>query len=306
VTYSADGTRLASGSWDETVKVWDTASGKELRSLKGHLNWIYSVTFSPDGARLASASNDQTLKLWDAASGQELRTLKGHAGGATSVAFSSDGKRLASACWDGTVYVWDARSLTPDILVEREARDFVEFLCAKPLGKTQVIQNLNCNKTISEPVRQKALAFAGLWQEQPDPWNNASWRVVCKPGADPGRYRLALSQAENACRLAPGNGSYLNTLGVAQYRVGQYKQALGTLSQSEKLNAIQFKGTIPADLAFLAMAHYNLGQIEKAQAYLKRLRETMKKALWAENEEACAFLREVEALLNNARRDSKD
>ena len=57
--------RLASASWDATVKVWDAATGQELLSLKGHTNWVYSVAFSPDGRRLASAGEDATVKLWD-------------------------------------------------------------------------------------------------------------------------------------------------------------------------------------------------------------------------------------------------
>src|SRR5262249_10498371 len=69
VAFSPDGTRLASTSWDQTVKLWDTASGRELHTLKGHVGRVVSVAFSPDGTRLASASEDQTVKLWDTASG---------------------------------------------------------------------------------------------------------------------------------------------------------------------------------------------------------------------------------------------
>jgi WD40 repeat protein len=62
--------RLASASWDQTVKVWDAATGQETLTLKGHTGPVDGVAFSPDGRRLASGSEDQTVKIWDAASFQ--------------------------------------------------------------------------------------------------------------------------------------------------------------------------------------------------------------------------------------------
>ncbi|MCF3564873.1 CHAT domain-containing protein [Planktothrix agardhii] len=107
VSFSPDGKRLATGSWDNTVKLWDANTGKEIQTLRGHTDRVYGVSFSPDGKRLATGSWDNTVKLWDANTGKEIYTLRGHTDWVWDVSFSPDSKRLASASGDKTVKLWD-------------------------------------------------------------------------------------------------------------------------------------------------------------------------------------------------------
>ncbi|MBN1323512.1 MAG: hypothetical protein JW986_05860, partial [Methanotrichaceae archaeon] len=110
VAYSPDGRTLASGNDNGTVSLWDANSGRELRTLSGHSDWVRSVAFSPDGRTIASGSDDKTVKLWEASTGRELRTLSGHSGNVNAVAFRPDGRTLVSGSDDKTVKLWDANS----------------------------------------------------------------------------------------------------------------------------------------------------------------------------------------------------
>jgi WD40 repeat protein len=128
VVFSPDGHRLAAACGGPTVRVWDAATGEELHTLQMHSGSVLGVAFSPDGRRLASAGGDPTVRVWDAVTGQELLTLEGHTSWVYDVAFSPDSKQLASASADRTVRVWDGRELTPDRLIEHEARGLVQWL----------------------------------------------------------------------------------------------------------------------------------------------------------------------------------
>jgi WD40 repeat protein len=108
VAFSADSKLVASGSNDNTVKIWDAATGAEVRTLKGHSSSVNSVAFPADSKLVASGSDDKTVKIWDAATGAEVRTLKGHSHWVRSVAFSADSKLVASGSDDNTVKIWDA------------------------------------------------------------------------------------------------------------------------------------------------------------------------------------------------------
>jgi eukaryotic-like serine/threonine-protein kinase len=107
VAVSPDGTRIAVGGSDRKVKVWETATGREIVTLPGHTNEVLSVAFSPDGKRVASGGADRTVRVWDADTGREILTFGMHTDSVTGVAFGPDGTRIASASRDGTVRVWD-------------------------------------------------------------------------------------------------------------------------------------------------------------------------------------------------------
>jgi COMPASS component SWD3 len=107
VTFSPDGSLLAAGGHDRTVRLWDAEWGRETAVLTGHADWVRCLAFSPDGRTLVSGSEDSAIKFWDVACGEEKAALRGHTASVRQIAFAPDGRTLISASWDETVRVWD-------------------------------------------------------------------------------------------------------------------------------------------------------------------------------------------------------
>ncbi|KAJ1555485.1 hypothetical protein HK096_002499, partial [Nowakowskiella sp. JEL0078] len=107
VAISYDGDRIVSGSSDNTVKICDANTGKEIRTLTGHTDKVLAVAISYDGNRIVSGSCDKTVKIWDANTGKEIRTLTGHTARVNAVAINYGSGRIVSGSSDDTIKIWD-------------------------------------------------------------------------------------------------------------------------------------------------------------------------------------------------------
>ncbi|MGB1249821.1 MAG: protein kinase domain-containing protein [Candidatus Promineifilaceae bacterium] len=114
ISFSPDGTHIASDLGASSVGIWRVSDGSLLHSLEQHTDWVRSVAFSPDGSLLASGSSDDTVKLWRVSDGALLHSLEQHTSSVNSVAFSPDGHLLASASIDGTVRLWGVEEMKKD------------------------------------------------------------------------------------------------------------------------------------------------------------------------------------------------
>lgn len=121
---------------------------------------------------------------------------------------------------------------------------------------------------------------------------DAAWDVVKRPHRPAELVALATDAARRACELEPANGAYLNTLGAALYRSGDYDAALATLQRSDELN-----NGHPADVAFLAMARWQQGQREAARAELQRLRAIVEREPWSQDVQSTRLRQEAEELI---------
>lgn len=132
VDFSPDGELIASGSDDNTIKIW-RKDGELVTTLEGHTDGIRSVVWHPDGKMLASASYDKTVKLWSK-EGKLIRTLQEHQGKVNSVSFSPKGKFLASASADGTVKLWQTRDMSLQKTIQAH-KSWVSDVQFSPDGK---------------------------------------------------------------------------------------------------------------------------------------------------------------------------
>jgi WD40 repeat protein len=113
LAYSPDGKYFASGGLDQTVRVWNAATGKEV-FWRGRPWPVVGVAFSPDSERLASAGGDEheqlagEVNVWDLGEGEEAFAIRGHLGQIRAVAYRPDGQRLGTAGGDGVLNIWDA------------------------------------------------------------------------------------------------------------------------------------------------------------------------------------------------------
>ena len=110
VAIAPDGRTAISAGSDNTLKLWDLATGTERRMFTGHSAGVNSVAIAPDGQTALSASADKTLKLWDLATGKERRTFTGHSGSVTCVAIAPDSRTAISGSFDKMLMLWDLTS----------------------------------------------------------------------------------------------------------------------------------------------------------------------------------------------------
>jgi WD40 repeat protein/energy-coupling factor transporter ATP-binding protein EcfA2 len=133
--FSPDGSRIVttSGEEDNTIRIWDLISAKEIAVLRGHDDFVWSAGFSPDGSLIVTASGDKTARIWDVASAKEIAVLRGHTSDVTSAGFSPDGARIVTASWDKTARIWDAATVA-EVAVLRGHESNVNSAAFNPDG----------------------------------------------------------------------------------------------------------------------------------------------------------------------------
>ncbi|KAJ2925578.1 hypothetical protein H1R20_g11517, partial [Candolleomyces eurysporus] len=164
VAISPDGKSIVSGSWDNTIRIWDMETGAQVgKPLLGHGDTINSVAISPDGKFIVSGAEDKTIRIWDAGTGMQVgESLRGHEDWVLSVAFLHDGQHIVSGSRDKTIRIWDAAAGTQVGVPLQGHTDWVRSVAIPPDGKLIVsgswdrtirIWDLETGAQVGEPLR---------------------------------------------------------------------------------------------------------------------------------------------------------
>jgi len=296
MAFSPDGKRIVAGGGK--LKVWNTETGSEVMTIDEHGGWLENVVFSSDGKRIIAASPG--LHIWDVSTGVEIFSYS-EGEDFSTVAVSPDGNTIATNGARCNILLLESTMPAGGYesrRVVQTAREEVEQLHKKLNSYHDVVDTLITDNTLERPVRTVALQItnARLWEDA-DMLNKECWAIVSKPGGDIEAYQMILERAYEAKDLEPDSWFILNTLGVAQYRVGSYVQALGTLNDAAKIRASHYPEPDHANLAFTAMALYHLDRLEEAQTYIEKLQRLFKEKETKDEKKWYPYLFEAEKIL---------
>jgi WD40 repeat protein/serine/threonine protein kinase len=287
--YGESDSEFVAGCLDSTVQVW-SLSGSLIAKLDKHKFGVRSVDISPDGARLVSRSADGSTLLWDTNDWKPTLTLLplDHSGNAIidptiqGAYFSPNGKRILSS--DGrTARIWETEppSARHDSMATAQTvSDIVNGLFNEIGLPSNILESLKSNRTISGELRRAAIRSVTLTANNPELLAKRAWETVRKPNATDKGYANALMLAQKAYELKNTNLGYRAAVASALYRTGAFGEALVMLEELQELSWSSKSEPHPEGEIFLAMAAYQLGDLDKANETLMELEPLMDRPLW--------------------------
>jgi WD40 repeat protein len=169
-SFSPDGHRVVTASMDNTARIWDADTGRELRVLHGHTDFVYSGVFSPDGSKVATCSMDGTVKIWDARDTPEQVPLGDEVRGLSAVQVSPDGKRLLVRTGNGDLVLVDTATKRPVLTLQQKAT-------VPPTGG-DVLGQGQCNAVFSADGK---CIYGGSREHSVQAWETATGKPVPLP-----------------------------------------------------------------------------------------------------------------------------
>ena len=201
VSWSPDGTRIATTSYDNTTRIWDADTGVMLHKLIGHTQAVYDVSWSPDGTRIVTACVDASPRIWDTETGITLHTLIGHTQAVFAVSWSPDDSRIATVSFDKTARIWNA-----------DNGNLLHTLS----GHTAFVWEVDWSPDGSRIITVSGDSTAKIWDAE----NGALLHTLSGHNSDvyagiwsPDGSRIVTTSTDNNARIwDAGNGALLHTL----------------------------------------------------------------------------------------------
>jgi hypothetical protein len=201
LTWSPDGAKIASASYDKTVRIWDTAHGFSVITYRGHWDRVRAVAWSPDGKHVASAGDDGTVQIWDAVTGSHVFTYRGHQLAVNALVWSPDGSRIASAGVDKTVQVWEARNGAV-VFTHRGHQGSVLTVAWSPDGKRLASGSADKTAQVWMPVKTRSSFFTMLLSTSRSEFTYRGHRAsVLGLAWSPNGLRLASASADKSLQI---------------------------------------------------------------------------------------------------------
>jgi WD40 repeat protein/serine/threonine protein kinase/Flp pilus assembly protein TadD len=268
IAFSPDGRRIATASFDRTVKLWDVSTGHEVFTLRGHAAGLLALGFSPDGNRIVSGGIDFTARVWDATPlppevlrAHDARYRRKREALSELARATEDIQRAQTLARNGQ---WDMAAASYGKLVARDPDNReLRYPLIRSLIETgdRAGVRRNCEDLIESYVDVDVLQARSI-----------VWSCVLTPDAV-ADHEAPVLLAESFIAAHPEERSIeksdgLNALGAALYRAGRFEEAIRHLNQS-----IQARGDAgdPRGFAFLALAHHCLGNHDEARSWLGKL-----------------------------------
>ena len=258
--------------WDQDLRLWNLESGELVRKLHGH-GEPSALDVSPDGRRLVSGCWDNSVILWDLERG-EVISLPGHLSPIGAVAFAPSGDRIASVSFDGTHRLWDSshprEREEPRSRAARnrrwhaEAEELVRSIEQRHITVEDRLGALAAVSPLDSRIRDAAARLIRLDDQDPRELAAAAQELAASSDRVPDEYLAALRAAEKAVKLWPGDPALAGPLGVCQYRMGRWGEALASFGRAGQEAGI-------TALAFTVMALAKSGMDEPAAETLERL-----------------------------------
>ena len=259
------------GSQNSRVLLWDTENGHLMATLIGHAGWVHDVVFSPDGSQLISAGGGGKIRIWDTRSRREHATARER-----------------------------ARAL------RNEARPIFESLHDSTGNIDETIARLEADSALDPALKESALGLAHARRGTRAELYGRLWRDLTPREGDPLKQSIARGIARGFARAsghrATQDSQAQSVLGIAEYRLEHWQEALDNLERSTSMNAVESPRLLVADLAFSSMTYAKLERFEEAVAALARLEAHLAKhpELRAESRSKL-FLEEARLVLQRAK-----